>query len=118
MIPLAASAFFKKWWPAIASAALFGTLLTLAYCNGRSAGKSGEVIGQQSRELEVQKDLGGANSNASDARVIDAVKIEQQEKELNDAIASTKSPDRRRVLRGCIILQQQGRNPSDFPACR
>lgn len=114
---IAASAFLKKWWPVLAAAALFGTLLTLAYCKGQSAGKSSEVIKQQSREIKTQQDLGKAGENAAAARVDSAVKLEQQKRELNDALEATQDPDRQRALRGCIILRQQGRDTSHIPAC-
>jgi len=98
--------------------AFVAALLLLSYCSGRSDGKTSEVVKQQEREIQVQQDLGKANENASTARVQDAVKAEQQEKELTNALAATKDPDRQRVLRGCIILRQQGRNTADIPACR
>lgn len=112
------SAFLKKWWPAIAAGLLFGVMLTLAYCNGRSAGRQGEVVKQQGREIETQRDLGRANENAADARVKDATTAAQQEKELTDALNATKDPDRQRALRGCAILRQQGRDTTNIPACR
>lgn len=93
-------------------------LLLLSYCSGRSDGKTGEVVKQQGREIKVQQDLGHANENAAGSRVQDAVKAEQQKKELNDAIKDINGPDRARALRGCIILRQQGRNTADIPACR
>jgi len=98
--------------------AFVAALLLLSYCSGRSDGKTGEVVKQQEREIQVQQDLGKANENASTARVEDAVKAEQQKKELNDAIKDTNSPDRARALRGCIILRQQGRDTINIPACR
>jgi len=113
----AISAFLKKWWIVLAAAALFGTLLSLAYCKGQSAGKSKEVVAQQKREIQTQRDLGKANENAADQRVKDAVKTEQQKRELNDALEATQDPDRQRALRGCIILRQQGRDTSHIPAC-
>lgn len=111
-------ALLKKWWPVLAAAALFGIMLTLAYCNGRSAGKQGEVVEQQEREIKVQQDLGRASGNAADQRVKDAVKTAHQERELSDALNSTKDPDRQRALRGCAILRQQGRDTKDIPGCR
>lgn len=93
-------------------------LLLLSYCSGRSDGKTGEVVKQQGREIKVQQDLGHANENAAGSRVHDAVKAEQQKKELNDAIKDINGPDRARALRGCIILRQQGRDTVNIPACR
>ena len=110
--------FLKRWWPAIAGAAVLLAVLTLTYCQGRSAGKSGEVIQQQKREIETQQDLGRANEKAGDQRMKDAERSTAQQKELTDALAATNDPDRQRALRGCIILRQQGRDTSHLPACR
>jgi hypothetical protein len=110
--------FLKRWWPALAGALVLVAILSLAYCKGQSAGRSGEVIKQQKREIEVQQDLGRANDKAGAQRLDDAMKSTKQEKELNDALASTNDPDRQRALRGCIILRQQGRDTSNLPACR
>jgi hypothetical protein len=108
----------KRWWPVLAAAALFGVLLTLAYCKGQSAGKSSEIIKQQDREIEVQKDLGKANENAADKRLSDLERARIQERELTNALQATSDPDRQRALRGCLILRQQGRDISNLPACR
>lgn len=117
-IPPQALGILKKWWPAIAGAALLGIILTLAYCEGRDAGKQGEIVKQQDREIETQRDLNKANENAAGARVDQTATAAKQEKELIDALEATDDPDRQRVLRGCIILRQQGRDTSDLPACR
>lgn len=98
-------------------ALLVVAILTLAYCTGRQDGKTGEVVKQQEREIEVQKDVGDANTKAADRRVEDAVKAEREQKELTDALKATTDPDRQRALRGCVILRQQGRDTSRIPAC-
>jgi hypothetical protein len=87
------------------------------YLVGRGDGKRGEVVGQLKRENKVQADVGDANANASTARVEDAVRSEQQKKELSDALEATDDPDRQRALRGCVILRQQGRDTSRIPGC-
>lgn len=117
-LPLTLSKFIKEWWLAFAGAALFGALLTLAYCNGRSDGRQREAVKQQEREIETQRDLGRANEDASGRRMEYVTKAARQEKELTDALNATKDPDRQRALRGCLILRQQGTDTSDIPACR
>jgi len=109
--------FLRRWWPALAGGALVVVILTLTYCSGKSAGSSGEVIKQQSREIQTQQDLGRANDNAGDQRLKDAARAAQQKKELDDALRDTQSPDGQRILRGCFILRQQGRDTSHLPAC-
>lgn len=99
-------------------ALLLCLVLLLTYCAGRDDGKTGEVVKQQEREIETQRDLNAANEGAAGARVDQTAKAAQQEKELTDAIKATDDPDRRRVLRGCVIMRQQGRDTSDIPACR
>lgn len=118
MIPAAILPFLKRFGPFIGVALLAVAILTMAYCKGQSAGKTGEVVKQQAREIEVQKDLGNANENAADKRLTDLDRARTQERELNNALQATHDPDRQRALRGCIILRQQGRDVSHLPACR
>lgn len=110
--------FLAKYGIYLAIAAVAVAILMLAFCQGKQSGKSGEVVKQQKREIETQIDLGRANENAANARVKDATKAVQQEKELTDALQASKDPDRQRALRGCTILRQQGRDLKDIPACR
>ena len=119
MIPPSVAKFGAKYGTYLVIAAIVVFVLGLAYCQGRSAGKSGEVVSQQKRTIETQQQVGAANENAAAARVSDATKAVQQEKELKDALAATNDPNRQRMLRGCIIMRQQGRSDKDLPArCR
>jgi len=93
-------------------------VLLTAYCSGRKDGKTGEVVKQQEREIETQEKLGEANETAAGRRVEDAKIAIQQEKELTDALENTSDPARQRLLRGCIIMRQQGRDVSSISACR
>jgi hypothetical protein len=115
MIP---AALLKKYGPYAAIALVAIGILSLTYCEGKKSGKTGEVIQQQEREIETQEKLGEANVGAADRRVEDAKKAVEQEKELIDALKTTQDPARQRVLRGCIILRQQGRDTSSISACR
>lgn len=108
--------FLTKYGIYIGIALLAAAILGLAYCEGSKSGKSGEVVKEQQRTIQTQAEVGNANENAATARVSDATKAVQQEKELSDAIKSTSDPNRQRVLRGCLIMRQQGRNPKDLPA--
>lgn len=121
MIP---AALITRFGPTGAKAVFFGAIagilalvLLLAYCTGRGDGKSGEVIGQQKREIQTQQDLGKANENASEQRLKDAAEAATQEKELDDALKATQDPDRQRALRGCVVLREQGRDTSHIPGC-
>lgn len=118
MIEAGILGYLKRWWPMFAIAFLAVAILSLAYCKGVSAGKSGEVVKQQKREIETQQDIGHANEKAGDQRMKDTMQSTTQQKELQDALAATNDPDRQRALRGCIILRQQGRDTSHLPACR
>lgn len=118
-MPPGLTAFFSKYGIYLAIAAVVVAVLGLTYCQGQKAGKSGEVVKQQERTIQVQQEVGSANENAADARVSDATKAAQQEKELKDALAATNDPNRQRVLRGCLIMRQQGQRDEDLPArCR
>lgn len=111
--------FLAKYGIYFAIAAAVIAVLMLTYCQGQKSGKSGEVVKQQGRTIQVQKEVGAANENAATARVSDTVKAAQQERELKDALEATDDPHRQRILRGCIILRQQGRNDKNLPAaCR
>lgn len=112
------SPLLRKWGLPVAAAVLLSLVLSVAYCKGRDAGKSTEIQRQQAREIETQRDLNQANENAADRRISDAVRSQQQQKELDDALTATNDPDRQRALRGCTILRQQGRDTSHLPACR
>jgi hypothetical protein len=104
----------RKVWPYVAIVAAIGLALLVAYCSGGT----GEKNKQLEREVEVQQDIGAANTNASTARVEDAVRTTQEERELDAALKAVVGPDERRALRGCVILRQQGRDTSAIAACR
>lgn len=109
--------FLAKYGIYIGLVFLVAGILGLAYCKGQSAGKSGEVVHEQQRTIQTQQEVGSANENASTARVAQATKAAQQERELSNALESTNDPTRQRVLRGCIIMRQQGRDTKNIPAC-
>lgn len=108
--------FLAKYGIYLGLAAIVFAVLGLTYCQGQKAGKSGEVVKEQGRTIQTQQEVGTANENASTARVSDATKAVQQEKELTDALNASTDPDRQRVLRGCIIMRQQGRSDKNLPA--
>jgi hypothetical protein len=111
--------FLAKYGIYIGLALVVALILGLTYCQGQKAGKSGEVVKEQGRTIQTQKEVGAANENAAGARVADATKAVQQERELKDALAASNDPNRQRVLRGCLIMRQQGRTDKDLPAaCR
>lgn len=117
-IPPGLAKFGAKYGIYIGIALLVAAVLGLTYCQGQKAGKSGEVVKSQARTIKVQNEVAGANENAAEARVADATRAAKQERELHDALKSTSDPARARVLRGCIILRQQGRDTENIPACR
>lgn len=116
--PLAAADFLKKYGIYIAIAAAAIAVLSLAYCQGKSAGRSSEVVKQQERTIEVERTVGAANETAAEARVSDTITLSQQEKELEDAEATGEDPDTLRIRRACLVMRQQGRDTTAYPACR
>lgn len=109
--------FGAKYGIYAAIVAVVVAVLGLTYCQGQKSGKSGEVVKQQKREITVTREVGAANENAAGARVADTGRIALQERELKDALNATKDPNRQRVLRGCLIMRQQGRDTQNIPAC-
>jgi hypothetical protein len=110
--------FLAKYGIYIGLALVVAAVLVLTYCEGHKAGKSGEVVQEQKRTIQTQQEVGSANENAAAARVSDATTAAQQERELKDALDATNDPSRQRVLRGCLIMRQQGRDTKNIPACR
>lgn len=117
-MPPQVAAFFGKFGIYIGIVLAVIAVLALTYCKGESAGKSGAVVKEQKRTIQVQQEVGAANENAAGARVADTAKAAQQERELTNALNASKDPNRQRVLRGCLIMRQQGRNTKNIPACR
>lgn len=109
--------FLVKYGIYIAIGLLALILVGAIYFEGKHAGSSGQVEKQQAREIQVQQDVGTANENAAAARVSDTAKSVTQQKELSDALQSTNDPNRARVLRGCLIMRQQGRDTKNVPEC-
>ena len=114
---LAVKAFFSKWGLHVAIGVLLVTMLTVSYCKGQQAGKSGEVVKQQAEEIKVQASVGAANDTAADRRVTDSVRLTREEQELRDATRNATSDADRRRRRGCVIMRQQGQDTSRIPAC-
>jgi len=112
-------AFFEANKLAVfASAFVLALLVVLGiYIAGHHAGKNGEVVEEQKREIQVQQQVGTANDASAKQRVEDAVKAERQRKELEDALNATNNPDQQRAIRGCVILREQGRDTYRIPAC-
>lgn len=122
MIP---SFLVARYGPEAARVVFFGGIVVAAlligltiYMLGRSDGKTGERVKRQEAQIELQADIQRADQKAADTRVSDAVRLEQQRKELDDAFTAIGSPDARRARRGCIILRQQGRDTTGIPGCQ
>lgn len=117
-LPAKAAAIGKKIAPYAIVAVVIGLVLLLAYCQGREDGKTGAIVAEQERTIEVQASESTAAEAAASERVADEVGLAKQNQELIDASKHSESDDARRIRRGCLILQQQGRDTSKFPACR
>lgn len=91
--------------------------LALAYCTGRRDEDAENTAELQEIEIEILNDMIDATDNAANTRAEDTMRIALEEKELQDALNTEADPDKRRALRGCIILRQQGGDTSDIPAC-
>jgi hypothetical protein len=106
--------FVRKNWIYFAIGAALVVALLLAYC----AGGSGEREKQDQRTIKIERKVGDANENAAAARVEDTTKIQEQSREISDAVQNATSGDDARRRSGCVVLRQQGRDTTKIPACR
>lgn len=118
MIP---SFLIARYGPEAARVVFFGGIIVAAlliglvvYMLGRSDGKTARAEAQ----IELQAEIKQADQRAADTRVGDAVRMEQQRKELDDAFKAANGPDDRRALRGCVVMRQQGRDTTGIPGCQ
>ena len=105
-----------KILPFAGVALLFGALIMLAFCSGEKSGGNKEIIGQQERTIELDGKVTKADEKASSDRTADQKRLNEQQKELEDA-NTEQNPDDRRTKRGCLIMRQQGRDTSEIPGC-
>jgi hypothetical protein len=111
--------FAQKYGVYVAIAGLVILILSVTYCTGSKAGKQSEINDQLERTIETQKKVTDANENSANSRVQDRVTIEQQQKELDDAISQSREDSiTLRQRRGCLIMRQQGRDTSNLASCR
>ncbi|MBH9536931.1 hypothetical protein [Novosphingopyxis sp. YJ-S2-01] len=98
--------------------AIAALCLPTAYCKGR---EDGTVKADAARAIANVKALqadAAATGLAAEERVADALRINQDEEELIDAIAEEPDtvPDPVRVRLGCERLRAQGTPAADLPA--
>lgn len=109
---LSAAQKFRKLLPFIAVAVSIALFLTLAYCQGKSAGRQAEQVEQLEDDIETLEDLGAANEGAAGDRVADAENLAEQAEELAEALALPgDSRAERRTRSLCTKARQQGMNP-------
>lgn len=116
-MPPQLAAFLSKYGVYLGIVVVAIVILSLAFCEGKKSGRAGEVIDQQERELDFKAAEGDAQTEASKTRVEDVVRVAMEAKELTDALEAETDPYKRRVLRGCIVMRQQGRDTSSVPQC-
>lgn len=119
------SFLIARYGPEAARVVFFGSIIVAAlligltvYMLGRSDGKTGEIVKRREAQIELQAEIKQADQRAADTRVGDAVRMEQQRKELDDAFKAANGPDDRRALRGCVVMRQQGRDTTGIPGCQ
>jgi hypothetical protein len=108
LIPTPVAAFVEAYKPiliGIGIALLIAVLLALAYCSGGA----GVQHADDQETIQLQTHVIAADGNAADARVADTTHIQNQQREIEDAVQNTSSIDDARRARGCVILRQQGR---------
>ena len=102
----------------ITGLAVFALTAPVAYCKGESAASSKYEAARalaNEKALRLEKETG---DTAAAERIIDALRINQSEEELIDAIADTPDtvPDPVRVRLGCERLRAQGTPAANIPA--
>lgn len=116
-----------KFGPATAKLIFYGgiVLLVILAIGGfalyeRHVGAAGEVHKQDQQIIRQQATVSRANDNAGDRRVVDAVTLQRETQEIANAHApqAGDTADSARVRGVCVILRQQGRDTSSYPACR
>ena len=108
----------KKLLPYIAIAAGVALILTLAYCQGKSAGKNEVVVEQLEENIETLEDKGKADTAAGDERVADTQTLNTQAEELEDARTNpADDATTRRARRLCARLRQSGGDTANNPTC-
>ena len=116
-LPASASKFAAKYGIYVAVAVLMAAILALAYCTGSRSAEVEAANDRLEANNEFLEDKGKADENAGEARTESAVTIEQQRKELANAVNSDEDPSTLRQRRGCLILRQQRAGPTGLPAC-
>lgn len=123
MIPLGILNFARSWWKA-ALGIVLGALLCwpVASCQGRKDGRAQMQLAVERANAKALEQSRRADAIAANQRLTDTIAVNQQERTLRDAIASTpdSAPDAARIALGCERLRRANRGRSaDLPAvCR
>lgn len=105
-----------KFGVPVAIVVMVVVILGLTYCTGSKNGGRKEVVKQQERTIKIEQQVGEANEGAANQRLSDQDILNKQEKELSNALTE-QNPNDRAIRAGCNIMQQQGRDTSEIPAC-
>lgn len=110
-------------WGRLVAVALFVALMSfqLGQCDGRKSERQRAEAGLQKANNRYLQMKARADEMAADQRLADTIAVNEQERTLLDAIATTPDsvPDASRIALGCARLRRQGTASADLPAaCR
>lgn len=108
----------KNWQQVINLVAIGGACLTLGFCKGEDSANAAHEAARALANVEALAIDAAAQNSAASERVTDALRIDQQEEELIDAISEIPDtvPDTVRVMLGCKRLRTQGTPEISLPA--
>lgn len=121
MIPFAIPALAARWWK-LALGIVLGAVLCfpLAQCRGERIGKQEAALALEQANTRYLTQKARADDLAAEQRLTDTIAVNEQERNLRDAIADTPdtAPDAVRIRLGCERLRRAGTDPASIPACR
>ena len=113
-------ASLREWLRILVVALLVaGITYPLAKCNGEKAERVRQQALLEKANRQYLEQKARADTLAANQRLTDLIAVQQRERDLRDAIASTpdSAPDAVRIRLGCERLRAAGRDTSGIPAC-
>ena len=113
-------ASLKEWLRILVVALLVaGITYPLARCSGEKSERARQTLLLEKANRLYLEQKARADTLAANQRLTDLIAVQQRERDLRDAIASTpdSAPDAVRIQLGCQRLRAAGRDTSGIPAC-
>lgn len=109
--------FFKTAWVQVAIAAI-AIVIAFIWWRGVDHGKTSSKLDQAEATIETMATVSAANDAAGEERTADALRTQDEGRELSDARTNPNDDAaERRARRLCARLRQQGVPTSAHPTC-